>query len=198
MCTVVYMINKRDFLNPPNLVSLLRILLAPVLLILAYQQYPTTFLIVLMFALFTDVLDGFLARHLNMITELGSHLDSWGDFIIYSSLAIAAWWLWPDIIREEVISVMAIIFSFTLPVLIGLIKFKSLTSYHTWSVKAAVFITVTSYIVVFSEWARWPLYLAAIVSVIAAIEEVLITLIMRHEHADVRSVWHAYQFTKTT
>ncbi len=188
------MINKKDFLNPPNIVSMIRMLMAPVLLLLAYYQNVTVYFIVLVFTLFTDVLDGFLARHLNMITELGAHLDSWGDFIIYSVLAIAAWWLWPDLIKEEIIYVLAIVFSFTLPVIVGLIKFHTLTSYHTWSVKIAVFITIVSYFVVFLDWLRWPLYMAAIVSVIAATEEILITIIMKHEHADVRSVWHALKY----
>ena len=188
------MIDKKDFLNPPNIVSLIRVFMAPVLLWLAYSQHITLYFIVLCFTLFTDVLDGFLARHLNMITERGSHLDSWGDFIIYTTMAISAWWLWPEIIKEEIIYVMAIILSFVLPVIIGLKKFHTLTSYHTWSVKLAVLITLMSYIVVFLDWQRWPIYLAAAVSVLAAIEEILITLMMKHEHADVRSVWHALKY----
>lgn len=184
----------KDFLSPPNIVSIIRVLMAPVLLLLAYHQYELTYFVILLFTLFTDVLDGYLARHLNMITELGSRLDSWGDFVIYTTLAVAAWWLWPDIIKQEFVYVLAIILSFALPVLIGLIKFHCLTSYHTWSVKIAVFITVVSYIIVFLGWARWPLYLAAYVSVVAALEEILITLIMKHQHADVRSFWHALKY----
>lgn len=175
---------------------MLRILMAPILLLFAYHQLATIYILALLFTLFTDVLDGYLARRLNMITELGAHLDSWGDFVIYTTVAIAAWWLWPEVIREEIFSVAAIILSFTLPVIIGLVKFHKITSYHTWSVKVAVFITVVSYIVVFSDWARWPLYLAASVCVIAAIEEVLITIIMKHEHADVRSIWHALKYSR--
>ena len=190
------MIKAADLFNPPNLVSMLRIFMAPVLLTLAFHQLSTIYLLALLFTLFTDVLDGFLARRLNMVTKLGSHLDSWGDFIIYTTLAITAWWLWPEIIREEFISVIAIILSFTLPVIIGIIKFHTLTSYHTWSVKIAVFVMVVSYVIVFSEWARWPLYIAAGISIIAAVEEIFITLIMKHEHADVRSIWHAFKYNR--
>lgn len=182
---------KKDFFNPPNIVSLIRILMAPVLLTLAYHQYEVIYILILLFTLFTDVLDGFLARKLNMITELGSHLDSWGDFIIYTVLVISAWWLWPETLKQEWLSVSAIIISFTLPVIIGLIKFHSLTSYHTWSVKVAVFITICSYVVVFSGWLIWPIYLAAVISVIAAIEEISITIITKHKHADIRSVFDA-------
>jgi cardiolipin synthase (CMP-forming) len=190
------MIVKNDLFNPPNIVSMIRILMAPVLLLLAHYGYEVIYFIVLLFTLFTDVLDGFLARHLNMITELGAHLDSWGDFIIYITLAIAAWWLWPEVIKQELIYVLIIIISFTLPVIIGLIKFHTLTSYHTWSVKLAVFITVVSYIVVFLDWLRWPLYMAAAISAIAALEEILITFTMKHQHADVKSIWHAIKYSK--
>lgn len=190
------MIIKNDLFNPPNIVSMIRIFMAPVLLLLAYHGHAAIYLIAVLFTLFTDVLDGFLARHLNMITELGSHLDSWGDFIIYTTLAISAWWLWPEVIKQEFIYVLIIIISFTLPVLIGLIKFHTLTSYHTWSVKLAVFITVVSYMVVFLDWLRWPLYFAAAISAIAAIEEILITFTMKHQHADIRSIWHAMKYSK--
>ena len=188
------MINKREFLSPPNIVSFIRIFMSPVLLALAWHQKPFLYMLALFFTLFTDVLDGFLARTLHQVTKLGAHLDSLGDFIIYITLALAAWWLWPEIILEEQLSVLAIIISFSLPIVIGLIKFKTLTSYHTWTVKIAVFVTMVSYVVTFSDWARWPIYVAATVAVIAAIEEIAITLVMRHEHADVRSVWHALKY----
>jgi CDP-diacylglycerol--glycerol-3-phosphate 3-phosphatidyltransferase len=188
------MINKKDFLNPPNITSIVRVLMAPVLLWLAWQQEPVLYMLALFFTLFTDALDGFLARILKQETELGAHLDSWGDFIIYTTLVVAAWWLWPEIMIEEKIPVLLIIISFTVPVIIGLIKFKTLTSYHTWSVKIAVLVAVAAYVVTFLDWARWPIDVAATFAVIAAIEEIAITLVMKHEHADVRSVWHALKY----
>ena len=83
--------NKEDFYNLPNLVSLIRILMAPVLIYLALTQQPDWYIGMLVFTVFTDVLDGFLARVLNQITKLGSHLDSWGDFVIYNTMALCAW-----------------------------------------------------------------------------------------------------------
>ena len=62
--------------------------MAPVLFYLAFNQQPYWFMAMLAVAIFTDVLDGFLARTLNQITAMGSRLDSWGDFIIYSTMAI--------------------------------------------------------------------------------------------------------------
>lgn len=189
--------NKRqDIYNLPNLVSLVRVLMAPVLLWLAISRQPALFLGVLVFTVFTDVLDGFLARYLKQITEMGSRLDSWGDFIVYSTMAVSAWVLWPDIVIRERNYFTIIIVSFTLPVLVGLIKFRTITSYHTWGVKLAVAITVISYILLFAELLDWPFKLAALVSALAAMEEITITLIMNRQHVDVRTVWQAIKMNQ--
>ncbi|TNF38781.1 MAG: CDP-alcohol phosphatidyltransferase family protein [Gammaproteobacteria bacterium] len=186
---------KHDIYNLPNLVSFIRLLLAPLLLLLAFAQEIWWFIAILIFSEFTDVLDGYLARRLNQITPLGARLDSWGDFFIYSTLAVSAWLLWPGIVKREIIWVAIIIASFTLPVLIGLVKFGNVTSYHTWSVKIAVAVTVISYILLFTEILDWPFRLAAIVCVYAAIEQVLITLVMKQQHVDVKTYWHALKYT---
>lgn len=187
---------KEEIVNLPNLVSFLRILMAPVLFYFALTQQPNWFIGVLLFAEFTDVLDGFLARTLDQITAMGSHLDSWGDFVIYSSIAVCAWILWPDIAQREIIYFVIIVLSFTLPALIGYIKFHAFTSYHTWSVKLAVVITVVGYLLLFTGLLDWPFRLAALFCIYAAAEEIAITLLIHHEHVDVRSVWQALKYRK--
>lgn len=187
---------KDQIVNLPNLVSFIRILMAPVLFYFALAQQPIWFIGTLMFTVFTDVLDGFLARTLNQITEMGSRLDSWGDFVIYSTMAICAWILWPDIIQRELVYFTIIVLSFTLPVFIGYLKFHTFTSYHTWSVKIAVVITVVGYILLFSEILDWPFRIAALFCLYAAIEEIAITMLTRHEHVDVGTVWQAIEFNK--
>ena len=187
---------NRDIYNLPNAVSVLRILMAPVLFYFAFTQKPVWFLAALMFSGFTDVLDGFLARTFNQTTAMGSRLDSWGDFTIYTTMAICAWILWPDITASELTSYVAIVLSFTAPVIIGLIKFKTITSYHTWSVKVAVVVTFVGYILLFGGWLDWPFRVAAVLCVVAALEEIAITLLIHHEHVDVRTVWAALKYNK--
>jgi len=188
---------NREICNWPNLVSLLRLLVAPLLIWLALNQHPIWFLAAVLFSAFTDVVDGFLARHLNQITELGSHLDSWGDFFVYSCMAVGAWLLWPDIVLREKLSFIVIVASFTLPVALGLIKFRTLTSYHTWGVKLAVLLSVVGYILLFAEILEWPFHLAAVIAACAAIEEIAITLLMPEQHVDVRSLRQALKYQRS-
>ena len=186
-----------EIVNIPNTISFLRILMAPLLFVLAFNQQPNWFIGMLLFAEFTDVLDGFLARKLHQITEMGSHLDSWGDFIIYTTIAICAWILWPEIIQRELVYVVIIILSFTVPALVGFIKFRSFTSYHTWSVKIAVVITVVGYILLFLGLTDWPFRLAALFCLYAATEEIAITILIYHQHVDVKTFRQALKYRKS-
>jgi len=184
---------RQDLLQIPNLVSSVRILIAPLLFFFAFRQMEYWFLGALIFSGLTDVLDGMLARKLNLITPLGAHLDSWGDFTIYSTMAICAWILWPDTTQQVLPHYAMILFSFLLPAWIGLIKFGKLTGYHTWSVKIAVVATFAGYIALYMDIASWPFVLASWLCVYAGTEEILITLVLRRERTDVRSLWSAWQ-----
>ena len=188
---------KQDIFKAPNLVSMIRILIAPILFVFAFQGMENWFLGALLFSGFTDVVDGFLARKFKMITPLGAHLDSWGDFTIYSTMAACAWILWPEITQRELLYYALILFSFLLPALVGLVKFGKLTGYHTWAVKVAVLATFVGYVALYAELASWPFMLASILCVIAGTEEILITFILHEERTDVRSVRAAWQIKKT-
>jgi CDP-diacylglycerol--glycerol-3-phosphate 3-phosphatidyltransferase len=184
---------RQEILQIPNLVSSLRILIAPLLFVFALLQMEYWFIGALVFSGLTDVVDGFLARKLGQITPLGARLDSWGDFTIYSTMAICAWILWPDVTQRALVHYTMILFSFLVPAWLGLVKFGKITGYHTWSVKLAVLATFIGYISLYTGLSDLPFALAAWLSVIAGTEEVLITLILRHERTDVRSLLAAWQ-----
>ena len=183
----------QEMFHCANLISAIRVLLAPLLFVFAVRQMETWFLGTLIFSGFTDVLDGFVARKLHQTSALGAHLDSWGDFVIYSTMAACAWILWPELTQQVIIYYALILGSFVLPTLIGLIKFREFTGYHTWSVKIAVLVTFASYIALYAGLAQWPFMIASGLCVIAAVEEILITLMLRHERTDVRSLLAAWK-----
>lgn len=78
-------------LNAPNLLSLSRIAAVPVLvLLLAFENRITSRLAAILFliAIFTDLLDGFLARRQQVITNFGRFLDPVADKLINSAALI--------------------------------------------------------------------------------------------------------------
>lgn len=183
-------------LNLPNALSLLRILLAPVLLALALKHMVLWYWLLLMCSIGTDLLDGFLARYLKQVSQLGSQLDSWGDFFIYASMAACAWILWPDIFLRESIYIAVFAACSVIPALAGAIKFSTLTSYHTWATKLSVAAAVIGYFLLFTGIAVLPFKLAVLLAIYAALEEVAITLVMPIARADIRSIWRALKYAK--
>lgn len=174
----------------PNLLTCFRFVSAPILLALAWQDYGNGFLLLLALTFLSDILDGMAARYLNQESQLGALLDSWADLLIYATITISAWWLWPETMQRELLYVLLTISSYLLPVAVGLIKFRAFTSYHTWLVKAAAATMGTSFFLLLLFEIVWPFRLAALICLIAAFEEIAISYYLSELHSNVRSLWH--------
>jgi len=182
--------DRQPRLTLPNILSGSRLVLAPVLVLLAWMGLETAFLATAVFAFLLDAADGPLARWLHQVTELGPRLDTWADVSIYAVLPVCLWWLWPDLIVREKLYVVFVLTALICPGIAGLIKFRQLTSYHTWLVKFAVLTTALSILVLVLGGPALPFRAASMVSLVAGAEEVLITLILDKPRSDVRSLFH--------
>jgi len=183
------MIGEPSKLNLPNLLTGFRFIAAPVLLWLAWNGHGIAFMGLLAVAFLTDMLDGMVARLTGQVTQFGATLDSWADVITYLTIALCCWWLWPEIVRRELFYVDLILASCLLPALAGILKFGRFTSYHTWGVKiAAASMGLTLYIL-FLYGLVWPFRIAAVICILAAIEEIIITLLLHEPESNLRSVW---------
>ncbi len=91
---------KKNTLNIPNLLSLLRVLLVPAFVLTLLLMTDAEFLGVLIPALIyavtalTDFLDGQLARRLGMVTDFGKFIDPLADkFMVIASLITMDVWM---------------------------------------------------------------------------------------------------------
>jgi len=76
-------------INLPNMITVIRILLVPVFLIVFWAAGPHRVLwgmLILAVAGITDVIDGYLARKLHMVTPLGKILDPLADKLMVISV----------------------------------------------------------------------------------------------------------------
>lgn len=81
-------IHKRDFLKIPNILSLIRIVLVPLFVYLYLNEQKGLAILVLLLSGVSDAVDGFIARHFQMITELGKILDPVADKLNQGAIAI--------------------------------------------------------------------------------------------------------------
>lgn len=91
-------LTKKQIFSIPNILSYLRILIVPAIIVLYcvyHLHYWAAGLIVL--SGLTDVADGFIARRFNMVTDLGKFIDPVADKITQCAMVFCAatvnWWV---------------------------------------------------------------------------------------------------------
>lgn len=182
--------------NIPNALSFSRLLLVPVLLVLAYHGRSGAFLMLLAASLLTDSLDGYLARRWNQTSELGARLDSWGDLFTYSTMMLGLYWLWPNIFLREKWFFLLGLGTYLVPTITCLLKFHELPRYHTWSAKiAAVLMAPAYYVLLLLDQ---PLFFRGVIffHIWVALEEVFITFTLNKNHYNVATVFHARELMR--
>ncbi len=110
-----------DLVYLPNLITILRILLVPVVIWLIISGAHSTAFAVFLLAGISDGVDGFLARHYNWKTELGAYLDPLADklllVVIYVTLGLLGHmpaWLVIAVVSRDVLIVGAVMLSWML------------------------------------------------------------------------------------
>jgi CDP-diacylglycerol--glycerol-3-phosphate 3-phosphatidyltransferase len=169
--------------------------LVPVLLSLAWAEQAGAFLVTFAAATTTDALDGWLARTLGQVTELGARLDSLGDLALYFSLPLAAWSLWPELVRSEALWLAAAAGSVALAIGAGFVRFGRLPIHHTWAAKA---ITVALPFACLALLFGYPsVFRTAIMAmVLVALEELAITLVLPALTTPVPTIVRALQLRR--
>jgi len=177
----------------PLALTALRALLAPVMLVLAIA-WPNraAFGACLVAAFLSDLFDGIIARRLGVATPGLRRLDSIADSLFYVAAAFAAWHLYPQAILE---------YRFSLGVLVALelaryafdyYKFRREASYHMWSSKLwGIALFIGFFTLLAMGISGWPIALAIYMGIVADLEGLAISLVLREWRTDVPSVVHA-------
>lgn len=175
----------------PNLLSALRLVAVIPLLWLAWHARPMAFLALLLAAIVSDALDGWVARRLAAPTALGARLDSAADYAVYIAVPVGAWWLWPELVVREAGWLAIVVTGYALPGAVALARFGRLASYHTWSAKLAVAVLAVAVLVLFAGGPAWPLHVGAPLALVAGLEQTAITLLADRPVGELPSVVHA-------
>lgn len=181
----------------PNALSVMRLILVPVLYLLALQDMHAAFLGVLVVSFLTDLVDGPIARRLNQMSDIGAQLDSWADFAVYVSLPIWGAWLWPEIITIQRPYITAVLVSYMAPVIVGVIKYGRLPSLHTYGAKLSAICIGCGAILMFGFEIYLPFRLCVPLALATAIDEIFTITLLRSWRPNVKSSWHAVRLRRT-
>lgn len=176
-----------------NAITLYRVLAAPILLCILLQDEFAIFKWMLLVSFLTDAADGYLARKLNARTNLGSMLDSIGDLFTLCVAVTGVIYVRTDFITEQCAVIICIISLYLLQIVFSLIRYKKLSSFHTYLAKVSAVAQGTFLLTLFFfNGILYPLfYVASAITIIELIEEIILIYLIPKWQTNVRGLyWH--------
>jgi cardiolipin synthase (CMP-forming) len=174
----------------PNVLSLYRLFSFPFVMIFIFLGHETLFAFFIWFNLTTDILDGWIARRFNQITEIGTRIDGVADSGTYL-LAITGIFVfkWSDF-QPHSVSFFIFIGLFIISRFYSLLKLKIFWGYHSYGVKIAGYIHGSFFIVLFFlGFYHWFYYLMVISGIIVFSETILITMVLKEPKTVVKGLY---------
>lgn len=186
----IILLKKRIPLNIPNILSLYRLFMFPVILLMILLKQEMVFAILLVISLNTDVWDGFIARRFNQQTAIGARIDSLADIGVYITALLGITLFKIDEMGPDAWLFYVFVASYVITHLSPLIKFGKIQSFHLWSIKLGGYLQGIFFILLFFV-GYVPLYFYVMVniSLLAFIENLTIQLILPEMRSDIKGLW---------
>lgn len=178
----------------PNAISMARLLSTPLLVWLAFEGKADAYAAVLLLALASDLLDGWLARRLNATSRAGALLDSVADIALTVAILLGMVFLHAEVYQYDGWVIYSVIAAWLLAHSASLIRYGRLASFHTWLIRIGILIFNLFAVILFLfSYQPWLLYLAAGLSLLGVIEHFLLLALLRDWTPDIPggvfSVW---------
>jgi len=190
--------NKRSYYLV-NGITLYRLLAAPILVCLIFAGKIDLFKWLLAVSFSTDAIDGFLARKFKVASAYGSKLDSIADDLTILAAVIGLFVLKRDFINDNLVIVSILLGLFVLQNILSLIKYRKLSSFHTYLAKVAAVVQGSFLILMFLlPEPVYPLFYAAvIISALDLVEETILVIIIPKWRTNVKGLYWVIKERKT-
>ena len=174
-----------------NGITVYRIVAAPFLLILIFTGHYDIFKWLLAVSFFTDLIDGYLARRYKVNSILGSRLDSIGDDLTIVCALIGLFVFKSDFIKEEAIILLSLFSLYIIQTVLAFYKYGKITSFHTYLAKIAAILQGVFFVLIFFTKSDFLFlfYLAAVITAVELIEEIIIILFLKKWKANVKGLY---------
>lgn len=187
-------------MNIPIMLILFRLILAPVILVLAYffgHESKPLILVLMYLGLISDILDGIIARQQNVSSAKLRRMDSQTDMVFWLSIGFATWFLYPRLISDNSMYIWTILAMEVACYVISILKFGKETCTHAFLSKMwGITLLVAFTSLIGFNHAGIPFAMAIVMGLISHIDRILITLILPRWTHDIPSAYHAYLIRK--
>jgi cardiolipin synthase (CMP-forming) len=181
---------RKNLINPPNILSFYRILAFPFILYLAISEREQWFTAFLILNLITDILDGWIARRFNMQTEFGARLDSIADIGTYICAITGVFVFKAGDFAPHLTSFFVFISLFMLANILSLLKFRRLPSLHLYSWKIGGYMQGIFFFILFTLGFYAALYYLVIIwGILAFLEHIIIQLMIPRMQSNMKGLW---------
>jgi len=173
-----------------NFFSILRIILSPLLIVLALYGNIEWYMVLICGLLISDYLDGWFARRYQQVTELGAKLDSLGDLVSICCILLSVWLLWPMRIEPVLNYIFVAIGCYISMFILHFIKFRTTPSFHSILAKVTTLLglPVLAFLVFFGY--IWLAKAYTILVILVSVEYIAITIVLQKYQTDVNSLFH--------
>jgi CDP-diacylglycerol--glycerol-3-phosphate 3-phosphatidyltransferase len=178
--------------------TVLRLLLAPVLVWLVYAGAPgIAFAAVILVAFVSDYFDGVIARRVGVASAELRHFDSRADLVFYATAAWSVWRLHPDLVRSIAIPGLIVIGLDVVRHVFDFAKFRKDVAYHAWSSKVWGLSLATALVLLMGFGVTRPFVaITVVLGLIAQIDGLLISVVLPVWTHDVPTLAHALQIRR--
>jgi cardiolipin synthase len=182
--------NKKAY-RMVNLITFYRLVAALPLVFLLIERQFSLFKWLLALSFFTDAIDGWLARRFQVISLLGARIDSIADDLTILVAILGVVYLRPGFVRSEWLPVGIMAVLYLIQNALALVRYRKLTSFHTYIAKAAAVLQGFFLVLFFflPEPRVFFFYLTAGVTIIDLAEEILLVLVLPQWEANVKGLY---------
>ena len=179
----------------PLLLIVLRLILGFVVLMMAMMHAPAFAvwsIILLTIGLLSDVLDGIIARRLQVSTQRLRRLDSTVDQLFFVAVAIATYLHCPAFFHAHLYALALLLSMEALTYVVSYIRFRKEIATHTLGAKFWTLILFATLVQLIAQCdSTWIFYTCITVGVITRLEIVAIILTLKEWTNDVPTWYHA-------
>ena len=156
----------------PNAISIARLCAVPVLAWLAYHNHEQAFTWLLVAALSSDAVDGYIARAFSLTSGTGATLDSVADAVLMILIGYGTWVFHPIVFQEHGMILGMVMLLWLIEHVGAVVRYGRPSSFHTQLVRVAV-VVVSIFIVVLFIFGfyKWLFFTAATLSLAAVVEQ---------------------------